>query len=250
MLKGTIKDVEKLADATSSGLATSVLLLIFHSLDCDSDIEQFLSYIPMFCALAPVLALVPFHQEMFNRFNCDLLPSSIVSIMEHALSSNLLLDSEKLKCITICSRAINADTLFLQSTFQKTLQTPDSDIFRRPDFVGLALEQLRRNDADPWVKDYAQCVVAVALNRTFLDDSARTDIPGRYLKPEHADYRWEGHNLQLCNLIYLTQHLKISRPESSDKFARGNDWHLALVEARKLELRGIARELRHEFVIL
>ena len=251
MLKGTTNDVETVADTPSLGLATSVLLSTFDSLDGDSDIEQFLSCIPGF--YDSTSAQEHIHEAKFDGFNSDLLPSSIVSYMNHVLSSTLP-DSEKQNRVAICTRAINANTSLLRSTFKKTLQTlhqtPNSDIFRCADFVHLTLEQLCRVDADPWVKDYAQCIVAIAINRTHLNDNTWIDIAGRYLQPQHAHYRWEVHNLRLCNLIYLTQRLKDSQLGISDQFARGKDWYLALIEARKLELRGIAPVLRHEFLTL
>ncbi len=243
MLKGTTKDVERLADTYSSDLATSVLLSTFDSLDGDNDIEQFLSGIPGFYASARVRL----GGDTFDQFNYDILPSSITSFMDHVLSSNLLSDSEKQNRVAICSKAINANPLLLQSTFRRTLQTPNSDIFRYADFVRPALEQLHRDDSDPWAKDYAQCIVAVAINRTHLEDNDWNDIARRYLQPQHAQYQQDGHNLRLCNLIYLTRQLKASRLGNSDQFKHGRDWHTALVEARKLEVRDTALELRLEF---
>ncbi|KAH8976708.1 hypothetical protein EDB83DRAFT_2537335 [Lactarius deliciosus] len=244
LVKGVARDVEKLADTQSSDLATSVLLATFESLDGDSDMEQFLSRIPGLYASAKV----HLDGNAFARFNSDILPRSIMSFMDHVLSSNLP-DSAKQNCVAICSRAINANLQLLQSTFRQILQTLNSDIFKRADFVRLALEHLRRDDLDPdpWVKDYAQCIVAVAMNRTPLEDGAWIDIAWHYLKPQHAQYRWEAHNLRLCNLIYLTRQLKDSRLENSDQFENGGDWYIALVEARKLEVRGTALGLRLEF---
>ncbi|KAH8989061.1 hypothetical protein EDB92DRAFT_1947613 [Lactarius akahatsu] len=244
VVKGVAKDVEKLADTQSSDLATFVLLSTFDSLDGDGDMEQFLSRIPGLYASARV----HLDGNAFARFNSDILPSSIMSFMDHVLSSNLP-DSAKQNCVAICSRAINANLLLLQSTFRQILQTLNSDIFNRADFVRLALEHLRRDDqdSDPWVKDYAQCIVAVAMNRTHLEDGAWIDMAWHYLKPHHAQYRWEAHNLRLCNLIYITRQLKDSRLENSDQFEIGGDWYIALVEARKLEVRGTALGLRLEF---
>ena len=243
MLKGTTKDVEKLASTHSSDLATSVLRYTFQSLDGDTDIEQFLSGIPGFYTSAEL----QLRGETFDSFNSDELPGSIISFMNHVLSSNLLPDSEKQCRVAICSRAINAHPLLLQSTFRQTLQNLSFDIFRRADFVRLALEQLLRGDSDPWVKDYAQCIVAIAINRADLDDNAWIDIAWRYLKPQHAQYRWEGHNLRLCNLIYLTRQLKVSRLKNSDQFESGRIWHNTLVEAQKLDVGDTAPELRREF---
>ncbi|KAI9443501.1 hypothetical protein H4582DRAFT_1873329 [Lactarius indigo] len=243
MLKGTTKDVERLADTYSSDLATSVLLSTFNSLDGDNDIERFLSSIPGFYASARV----HLGGDTLDRFNDDLLSSSITSFMDHVLSSNLLSDPEKHNRVAICSRAMNADTLLCQITFWRVLQTLNSDVFGYAEFVRPALEQLRKDDSDPWVKDYAQCIVAVAMNRAHLSDNAWIDIAGRYLQPQHAQYHQEGHNLRLCNLIYLTQQLKASRLGNSDQFEGGRTWYNALVEARELDVRSAAPELQDEF---
>ena len=250
MLKGTTKDVERLADKPTSRLATSVLLSTFESLDGDSDIEQFLSCIPGFYASASAKAHS--HEATLDRFNSHILPRSIISFIEHVLSSDLLSSPEKEATVTTCLKAIKADTRLLESTFQETLQTPDSVIFTLPDFVRLAARQLPRvvADTEPAVKDYAHCVVAVAINRTQLDDNTWVDISLRYLEPWHAQYRWDTQNLRLCNLICLTQYLKTFQLEASDQFREGQDWHRALVEARKLEVTGIAPGLRNEFLRL
>ncbi|KAH9168441.1 hypothetical protein EDB89DRAFT_2073872 [Lactarius sanguifluus] len=244
--KGLTTKVEELAD-TDTSLATSVLRETYEFIDGDSDMEQFLSAIPGFYSstqTSPGLT-----GEGFGWFNSEPLPSLIMSHMGHVLSSNLLTDPERQNYIEICSRTITANSLLLQSTFRQTLQTLNPDIFKRADFVRLALENLRKDDSNPWVKDYAQCIVAVAMNRTHLEDGAWIDIAWHYLKPHHAQYRWPGeaHNLRLCNLIYLTQRLKDSQLEDSDRFENGGDWYIALVEARKLEVRGTALGLRLEF---
>ncbi|KAI9465052.1 hypothetical protein BJY52DRAFT_761577 [Lactarius psammicola] len=242
VLDGMTADIEDLADAYSSHLATSVVLSTFRSLDGDDDIGRFLSSIPGFYASARVRL----GGDTFDQCNSDLLPGSITSFMDRVLSYNIP-DSEKQNRVAIYSRAISSNPLLLQSTFQRTLQTPSSDIFRYADFVRLALEQLHRND-DPWVKDYAQCIVAIAINRTRLDNDAWTDIAGRYLQPQHAQYQHDGHNLRLCNLIYLTKRLKVSRLDNSNQFKRGGVWYNALVEAAwDLDIGSTALELRYEF---
>ena len=137
--------------------------------------------------------------------------------------------------------------LLLQCTFGKTLQTLNSDIFRCIDFVGLALEYLRKDDSDPWVKDFAQCILAVAITHVRLDDDAWIVIVGRYLKPQHFQYLREDHNLRLCNLIYLIQQLKDSRLKNSNQFKQGGVWRNVLVEALKFEIREPVYDLQLEF---
>ncbi|KAH9011652.1 hypothetical protein EDB85DRAFT_1101812 [Lactarius pseudohatsudake] len=243
-LRDTVVSMEDLARKRSSSLDPSVVSRVFDSLDAHEDLEQFLSTIPGFYDSSEVKKDV----SVLERLNDKTLAPAIVSFMDHSLSSNLLTGPKKQQRITICLQAMNADPLLLQCTFRQTLRTLNSDIFKCIDFVRLALEHLHSDDPDPWVKDYAQCVVAVAMNRVHLDDGAWIDIAWRYLKPHHTQYRWEAHNLRLCNFIYLARQLVDSRLQNSDQFEHGRDWHVALVEARKLvDVRGTARELRLEF---
>ncbi|KAI9443500.1 hypothetical protein H4582DRAFT_1200155 [Lactarius indigo] len=243
-LRDTVVSMEDLARKRSSSLDTSVVSRLFDSLDGHEDLERFLSAIPGFYDSREVKKDV----SVLAGLNDKILAPAIASFMNRSLSSNLFTTPKKQQRIKICLQAMNVDPLLLQCTFQQTLQTLNSDIFTCIDFVHLALEHLHSNDSDPWVKDYAQCIVAVAMNRVHLDDSAWIDIAWRYLKPYHAQYRWEGHNLRLCNLIYLARRLTNSRLGNSDQFEHGRDWYNALVEARKsVDVRGTTRELRYEF---
>ncbi len=182
--------MEDLARKRSSSLDASMVSGVFDSLD-EHEVEQFLSAIPGFYNSREVKKDV----SVLEGLNDRILAPAIASFMDRSLSSNLLTKPKKQRRITICLQAMNADPLLLQCTFWQTLQILNSDIFRCIDFVRLALEHLHRDDSDPWVKDYAQCIMAVAINRVHVDDGAWIDIAWRYLKPQHAQYRWEGHNL-------------------------------------------------------
>jgi hypothetical protein len=255
MLNGTAKDVETTADAPSSGLATSVLFSTFDSLDGVSDLEQFLSYIPGFYGSTSVQE--HFDRTTFEDFNSDRLPSRINFFLEHVLSSDLLTDGEKSVHIATCSKALNANTSLLRSTLKLTLQTLDSKIFDCRQFVDLALEQLRRVDADSFMKDYARCVMAIAISRVQLcNHYTWIDIARRYLNLNNNNndqYSEYIHNLRLSSLIYLTQHLKDSQLATSDQFEAGKLWHNVLAKARNVEVSGttgIARELGQKFIHL
>jgi hypothetical protein len=251
MLNGTAKDVETIADAPSSGLATSVLLSTFDSLDGVSDLEQFLSYIPGF--YDSTSAQEHFDGTTFEDFNSERLLSRISFFMEHVLSSNLLTEPEKNIHIATCSNAINANTSLLRSTFKLTLQTPDSKIFDYPSFVHLALEQLRRVDADSSMNDYARCIMVIAINRAQLDSNPWNGILWSYLRHvDKDDQYWPySQNPRLSHLIYLTKQLRDSRLKTSNEFAAGKLWHNALaVAARNVEVRGIAPKLRRNFINL
>ena len=251
MLQGITMDVESLADDGTSYLASEVLLSTFESLDGDSDMEQFLSCIPGFYKSEE--ARNHSHEDTLDWFNSQILPRSIISLIEHVLSSDLLAGPEKEATVTTCLKAIQANASLLESTFQEALQIPDSVIFTHPGFVRLAARQLpRAHVADPegTVKDYAQCVVAVAINRTQLDDNTWTDIATHYLEHRHAQYQHDAHNLKLCNLICLTKYLRSFHLMDRDEFKEGQDWHRALVVARRLEVTGIAPELQNEFLRL
>jgi hypothetical protein len=246
-LSWTLRDskvtIEDLARQRSSSLDISVVSRVFDSLDGHEDMEQFLSTIPGFYNSGEVNKDSSVLEGLSNR----ILAPAIVSFLDRSLSSNLLTEPKLQQRITICVRAMDTDLLLLQSTFRRALQTLNSDIFRCVDFVRLALEYLRKDDSNPWVKDFAQCILAVAINRVHLDDDAWMDITRRYLKPQYAQYLREGDELQLCNLIYLIRQLKDSRLENSNQFKRDGLWHNVLVEAVKFEITNIAYDLHLEF---
>ncbi|KAH9168446.1 hypothetical protein EDB89DRAFT_1583042 [Lactarius sanguifluus] len=229
-LRDTAVDMEKLARKHSSSLDTSVVSRVFDSLDGHEDLEQFLAAIPGFYKSSEVKK----DASVLERLNDKILAPAITSFMDRSLSSNLLTKPKKQKRITICLRAIEADPLLLQCTFSRTLRILNSDIFRRIDFVRLALKYLHKDGSDPWIKDYAQCIMAVAISRVHLhpDDRAWTDIVSRYLKQEHVKYRSDGHNLRLCNLMYLTRQLKGSQLENSDQFEQGGIYWRRLSSSR------------------
>ncbi|KAI9429754.1 hypothetical protein H4582DRAFT_2024813 [Lactarius indigo] len=242
-LRDTVVNMVDLVRKRSPSLDTSVVSRVFNSLDGHEDMEQFLAAIPGFYNSSQVKKDVSVLEEL----NDKKLAPAIVSFMDRSLSSNLLTKPKKQRRVTICLQAMNADPLLLRCTFSRTLQILNSHIFRHPDFVRLALDQLHKDDSDPWVKDYAQCILAVAINRTRLDDKAWIDIAERYVKPQHTQYWREGHNLRLCSLIYLTRQLKDSRLENSNQFKEGGVWHNVLAEALKFEITNTAPDLQLEF---
>jgi hypothetical protein len=242
-------DMEDLARKHASFLDTSLVLRIFDSLDGHQDMEQFLSTIPGFYKSRWVKRDVP----ALEKLNGKRLAPAIAPFMTYSLTSGVLTEPEKRKRITICLGAINADPLLLQSTFRQFLQTLNSDIFRCIDFIHFALQRLLgdASDSDPWVKDYAQCVVAVAIHRVKPEDDTWSDIIRRYLKTQHSHYQWDGeNNIRLCNLMYLARRLMDSRLRDSDQFEQGGVWRTVLTEVRKFKVMKTAPELQHEFCAL
>ncbi|KAH9169869.1 hypothetical protein EDB89DRAFT_2072541 [Lactarius sanguifluus] len=205
--------------------------------------EQFLSAIPGFYNSSWVKRDVP----ALEKLNGKRLAPAIATFMDNSLSSGLLTEPEKWERVTICTRAMNADPLLLQCTLRQTLQTLNSDIFRRIDFVRFALQHLRRDDSDSdrWIKDYVQCIVAVAINRVQPDDDAWIDIIRGYLDPQHSRYRQKD-DIRLCNLMQLTRWLVTSRLKDSDQFEQGGVWRNVLTEVRKKA----APELQHLLCLL
>ena len=242
-LRDTKVTLEDLAHKRSSSLDISVVSRVFKSLDGHEDMEQFLSTIPGFYNSGEVNK----DSSLLEGLGDSRFAPAIVSFMDRSLSSNLLTKPKLQQRIMISLRAMNSDPLLLQSTFRRALQTLNSDIFRNVDFVGLALEYLRKDDSDPWVKDFAHCILAVAINRVRLDDGAWIDIADRYLKPHHSQYLREGHDIRLCNLIYLIRRLKVSRLKSSNQFKAGGIWGDVLAEALKFEIMKTAYDLQLEF---
>lgn len=246
ILRDMTEESANLAHAHSSHLDTSILLRTFNSLDGDRDMAQFLASIPGFYASSKVKR----DEHAFERLNSRQLPISIMPFMDHILSSNLLDDTKKEEHINNCLAAITTYPLLLQCTFQQALlATSDSNIFECAKFVNLALTQSQDNNADAWVKDYAQCIVAIAINRVREYDDNWVTIVQSHLGIEANQYQGND-NIRLRNLVYLTRRLKESRLRDSDQFERGRVWHNALIEARKLEVANIAPELLKDFCVL
>jgi hypothetical protein len=203
-------DMDDLAHKHSSFLDTSVFSRMFDSLDGHQDMEQFLSTIPEFYNSSWAKKDVP----ALEKLNGKRLAPAIASSMAHSL----LADPVNQERIKICLTAIRADPL-LQCTFRQTLQTLNSDIFGCVAFVCFALRRLRKDGSDPWVKDYAQCIVAVAISRAPPDDDAWVHIIQGDLNSRHCQYPGEDeNNIRLCNLIHLTRRLIASRLRDSDQF--------------------------------
>lgn len=228
----------------SSYLDTFILVRTFNSLDSDRDMAQFLAGLPGFYASSRART----HGPTFERLNSKQLPSSIVPFMDHILSSNQLNETIKCQHIKTCLEAITAHPSLLQCTFHQALLTPpDANIFRCADFVSLAHSQF--NNTDKWVKGYAQCIVAVAVNRVLDYNSDWADIIGRYLDMEANEQ--QANSIRLRNLTHLTRHLKGSHLKYSDQFRSGGVWNSALNEAaQNLEVVDIAPEQRNEFCAL
>ncbi|KAN0140928.1 hypothetical protein V8E53_001372 [Lactarius tabidus] len=236
------EEVETLAN-TSSYLDTFILLRTFNSLDGDHDMAQFLSSVPGFYTSPRAKTDGP----TFELLNSEQLPHSIVPFMDHVLSSHQLDDTIKRKQIKNCLEAITADSSLLQCTFRQALLTsPDSNIFKCAEFVSLAHSQFK--NADPWVKGFAQCIVAIAVNHVHDYDRDWTDIIERYLGMEVNQQL--TNSIRLRNLTHLTRHLKGSQLKYSDQFRPGGLWNNALNEAQKLDVGDIAPEHRNEFCAL
>jgi hypothetical protein len=240
--KDMMEGAETLTHA-SSYLDTFVFLRTFNTLDGDRDMAQFLASIPGFYASSRVKIVGP----TFERLNSEQLPSSIVPFMDHILSSHQLDENVKCKQIKNCLEAITAHPSLLQCTFRRALLTPpDSHIFRCADFISLAHSQF--NHPDPWVKGFAQSIVAIAINRILDYDSDWADIIWRYLGM--VANQELANSIRLRNLTHLTRHLKGSQLKYSDQFRSGGLWNKALNEAQKLEVVDIAPEQRNEFCAL
>ena len=214
-LRNMAKDVEDLARTHSSILDTSVILRIFDSLDGDLNMEKFLACIPGFYRSSEAKN----DASTLEKFNGEKLPPAIVSFMNHALSSGLLTESQKGMRIALCLGAMNADGLILQCTFRHVLQTPESLIFNNLDFIRFAQSQTKKNDVDPWVKDYARCIVGIAINRIQNYNNDWVAIirqhPGlSKVRLRQSDY----HSLWLLNLISTTWLLMESRLTNSNQF--------------------------------
>ena len=244
-LRDTKVTLEDLAHERSSSLDVLVVSRVFNSLDGHDDMEQFLSAIPGFYNSGEVNK----GSSLLGLSEWRIAPA-IVSFMDRSLSSKLLTKTKRRRRTMISLRAMDSNILLLQSTFGRALQNLNRAIFGSVEFVGFALKYLRKDDSssDPWVKDFAQCILAVAINRVRLDDRAWIDIADRYLKPDYPQYVREGHDIRLCNLIYLIRRLKVSQLQTSDQFEAGGLWGDVLAEALKFDVMKTEDVLQKDLV--
>ncbi|KAI0252033.1 hypothetical protein BJV78DRAFT_1154009 [Lactifluus subvellereus] len=247
MLRGLMKEVEDLSQTRSSHLDTPAISRMFGSLDGeDDDLEQFLAGIPGFYGSTQVKK----DEQVLEHLNGEKLPTAIVSFMNRSSFFNSPPEPAEQGRIAICLKAITADPLLLQCTFRQTLQSMDSNIFRCVDFIRLALAQSHSKDADPWVKHYARCTVAVAISRIHDYNDDWIGIVQRHLglpKSLLKKYCARGDSVRLSNLTHLIQELKTSHFNNSDQFKPGKVWRNVLVETRKLRTTNITPEVQHEF---
>ena len=243
--KGITKEVEDMAHR-SLYLDTSVFLRTFNTLDGDHDMDQFLAGIPGFYSSAKVERNLP----NFERLNSGQLPDSVISFLDHSLSSELLSGPSKQERIKNCLKAINSDPLLLQCTFRRALSSVNSIVFKCADFITLAQAQV--TSADPWTKDYARCIVAVAINRISDYDDKWAAIIQDYLGLALAkeEYQSEAESVRLCNLIHLLRQVKMSQLNVRGYFEPGRVWHNSLTQARELDVAKAAQGRRNEFCAL
>ncbi|KAI0252052.1 hypothetical protein BJV78DRAFT_1361193 [Lactifluus subvellereus] len=239
--KGITRGVEDMANS-SSYLDTSVVSRTFETLDGDHDMDQFLAGIPGFYKSAKVERV----SDIFEQLNSGHLPNLVISFLDHSLSSNLLTAEDKVDRIKNCVKAINSDPLLLQCTFRHALSSVNSILFEYLDFVKFAQSQVI--NANLWIKDYARCIVAVAINRI-------SDYHHNYWTAIIQDHLGfvnmpDADSVRLRNLIHLITQLKASQLNATGGFEPGGVWHNSMMEACRLEVVNAAPEHQHEFCAL
>ncbi|KAI0252043.1 hypothetical protein BJV78DRAFT_1154018 [Lactifluus subvellereus] len=238
--KGVIKGVEDMAHR-SLDLDTSVLCRTFKTLDGDHDMHQFLDGIPGFYSSPKVIK----DPDILKRLNSRQLPDSVISFLDRSLSSNLLTAKDKVDRIKICVKAINSDPLLLQFTFRRALSSVSSILFECLDFVKFAQSQV--TNADPWTRDYARCIVAIAIHRISDNHDNWTDIIQDHLGFANVP---DADSVRLRNLTHLIGQLKASQLNLARDFEPGGVWHNSMMDARRLDVANAAPEYQHEFCAL
>jgi hypothetical protein len=123
-------------------------------------------------------------------------------------------------------------------------------VFKCADFITLAQAQV--TSADPWTKDYARCIVAVAISRISDYDGKWAAIIQDHLGLALAkeEYQSEAESVRLRNLIHLLRQLKASQLNVRGYFEPGRVWHNSLTQARELDVAKAAQGCRNEFCAL
>ena len=241
---GMMEEVADLAQSRALELDTPAMSRMFDSLDGDQDMMQFLASIPGFYGSTEVEK----DAQVLEYLNSTQLPSAIVSFMDKSWSSGLLTGPQKKRRIEVCLKAITADHLLLRYTFRQTLRSMRSRIFDCVDFV-LGVERYN-DDSDAWTKHYAQCIIAVAINRIQEYGNNWSDIVQRQLGLSlysFAEYRSQGDSVKFLNFIRITQDLMSLHLNRKGQFEPGKICHSVLSEVRKFNAIGVVPELRHQF---
>lgn len=240
----TVKEIEKLAETSSSTLDSWAISSLLFSLNREQEMEQFLAGVPSFYKSTRVEDPT----EVLRESNTDRLPKAIVAFMDHSLSSGFVSDAARRQRISVALKAIQADSYLLQRTFYHALGLIESAVFTCIDFVLLADQHTNDDDAD--VRFLARCIIAVAINR--LGDHTDERWAGvvqrglNWSETTFAKYRGQHDSIQLRNLVQLARELNTAHPDCNDPSTRtvlGN----TLSATRKLKVENAVLGLQHEF---
>ena len=216
-----VKEIEKLAETSSSTLDSWAISSLLSSLNREKEMEQFLVGIPTFYRSSRVENPT----EVLRDSNTDRIPKAIVAFMDHSLSSGLVSDAARQQRIAISLKAIQVDSYLLQRTFYHALGFIESAVFTCIDFVLLA--DRHTNDEDPDVRFLARCIIAVAINRLgdyHTDERERwAGIVQRGLnwsESTFAEYREQSDSIQLRNLVRLARELNTTHVDCNDPSTR------------------------------
>jgi hypothetical protein len=240
----TVKEIEKLAETSSSTLDSSAISSLLSSLNREQEMEQFLAGVPGFYKSMRVENPA----EVLRESNTDRLPKAIVAFMDHSLSSGFVSDAARRQRIAVALKAIQADSYLLQRTFYHALGFIESAVFTCIDFVLLADQHTI--DYDPDVRFLAGCIIAVAINRVGdYTDERWAGIVQRGLnwaESTFAEYRERRDSIQLRNLVQLAGELNTAHPDCNDPSMRTILGH-TLSATRQLKVESAALGLQHEF---
>lgn len=241
----TVKEIEKIAETSSSTLDSCAISSLLFSLNREKEMEQFLVGIPGFYKSTRVENPT----EVLRESNTDRIPKAIVAFMDHSLSSGLVSDVARRQRIAVALKAMQADSYLLQRTFYHALGFIESAVFTCIDFVLLADQHT--NDDDPDVRFLARCIIAVAVNRLEGDhtDERWAAIVQRGLNwsdSTFAEYREQRESIQLRNLVQLARELNTTHPDCNDPSTR-TILDNTLSATRQLKVESAALGLQHEF---
>ena len=242
-----VKEIEKLAETSSSTLDSWAISSLLSSLNREKEMEQFLVGIPTFYRSSRVENPT----EVLRDSNTDRIPKAIVAFMDHSLSSGLVSDAARQQRIAISLKAIQVDSYLLQRTFYHALGFIESAVFTCIDFVLLADQHT--NDEDPDVRFLARCIIAVAINRLgdyHTDERERwAGIVQRGLnwsESTFAEYREQSDSIQLRNLVQLARELNTTHVDCNDPSTR-TVLGYTLSATRQLKTENAALGLQNEF---
>ncbi|KAI0284432.1 hypothetical protein BC826DRAFT_158581 [Russula brevipes] len=243
--------IEKIAEESALNLSPEIdgrsLIWTLKTLDDDDQLERFFAAIPWFCnskVVADPLGLLV-------QPNRETLSAALIGLMYRTLSSNLILNSVKMRRVKVCMEAMEVAPLPITPEVFNVLYQRDEwkPILSSVEF-GLFLTKADHNDRS--TAYYSQVIVSNVIANVQEHDERWFELAtGQLGVPENVlrHYLAHGDSALLANCIHIIRCIvrDYSQPGSSiGAGSRVKTLKLAL----RLDMQSTLPKLQHEFCAL